>query len=71
MCNDGALGAQIAPSAHIAWSARSVADAVRDLPQAPMTTVDPGVQRVEFSVGDATMEISTDEIRDAVAALSG
>ena len=36
-----------------------------------MTTGDPGVQRVEFSVGDATMELSTDEIRDAVAALSG
>ena len=36
-----------------------------------MATGDPGVQRVEFSVGDATMELSTDEIRDAVAALSG
>jgi threonine aldolase len=36
-----------------------------------MTTGDPGMQRVEFSVGDATMALSVDEIRSAIAALSG
>ena len=36
-----------------------------------MTTGDPAVQRVEFSVGDATMELSIDEIRVAIGALSG
>src|SRR3954469_11464188 len=35
-----------------------------------MTTGDPAVQRVEFSVGDATMALSVDEIRSAIAALS-
>jgi threonine aldolase len=37
----------------------------------PMTTGDPAVQRVEFSIGDATMALSLDDIRSAVAALSG
>jgi threonine aldolase len=36
----------------------------------PMPTGDPAVQRVEFSVGDATMALSVDEIRSAIAALS-
>jgi threonine aldolase len=36
-----------------------------------MTTGDPAVQRVEFSVGDATMALSVDEIRSAVATLAG
>jgi threonine aldolase len=36
----------------------------------PMTTGDPAVQRVEFSVGDATMALSVDKIRSAIAALS-
>ena len=36
-----------------------------------MTTGDPAVQRVEFSIGDATMELSIDEIRVAIAAVSG
>ena len=36
-----------------------------------MTTGDPGVQRVELSVGDATMALSLEEIRDAVATLAG
>ena len=35
-----------------------------------MTTGDPAVQRVEFSVGDATMALPVDEIRSAIAALS-
>jgi threonine aldolase len=35
-----------------------------------MTTGDPSVQRVEFSVGDATMALPVDEIRSAVLALS-
>ena len=34
-------------------------------------TGDPGVQRVELSVGDATMAVPMDEIRAAVAALAG
>jgi hypothetical protein len=34
-------------------------------------TADPGVVRVELPVGDATMALSVDEIRDAVAALAG
>ena len=33
-------------------------------------TGDPAVQRVEFSVGDATMALSVEEIRSAIAALS-
>jgi len=37
-------------------------------PQA-MTTLDPGVQRVELSVGDATCALDPDEIRDLIAAL--
>jgi threonine aldolase len=37
-------------------------------PQA-MTTIDPGVQRVEFSVGDATCALRPEQIRDAIAAL--
>ena len=36
-----------------------------------MTTGDPGVQRVELSVGDATMALSPEEIRDAIATLAG
>jgi hypothetical protein len=34
-----------------------------------MATGDPGVQRVEFTVGDATCELDPAEIRDIVAAL--
>jgi threonine aldolase len=34
-------------------------------------TADPGVQRVELSVGDATMALSIEEARDAIAALAG
>jgi hypothetical protein len=36
-----------------------------------MTTGDPAVQRVELSVGDATMALSIDEIRGAIGVLSG
>jgi threonine aldolase len=36
-----------------------------------MTTGDPGVQRVEFSVGDATMALTVDQVRAAIALLSG
>jgi threonine aldolase len=36
-----------------------------------MPTADPAVQRVEFSIGDATMALSVGEVRDAVAALAG
>ena len=36
-----------------------------------MTTGDPAVQRVELSVGDATMALTPAEVRDAVAVLSG
>ena len=36
-----------------------------------MTTTDPGVQAVELSVGDATTALGLDEVRDAVARLSG
>jgi threonine aldolase len=35
-----------------------------------MTTGDPAVRRVEFAVGDATMALSIDDIRSAVAALA-
>jgi threonine aldolase len=35
-----------------------------------MTTGDPGVQRVELSVGDATCALDPEEIRDIVAALA-
>ena len=34
-------------------------------------TGDPAVQRVEMPVGDATLALSLDEVRDAVAALAG
>lgn len=36
-----------------------------------MTTSDPDVQLVELSVGDATMALSSEEIRDAIAVLAG
>ena len=36
-----------------------------------MTTGDPGVQRVELWVGDATMALPTSGIRDAIATLAG
>jgi hypothetical protein len=36
-----------------------------------MTTGDPAVQRVEFAVGDATMALALDDIRSAIAVLSG
>jgi threonine aldolase len=36
-----------------------------------MTTGDPAVQRVELSVGDATLALPIEEIRSAVAVLSG
>jgi threonine aldolase len=35
-----------------------------------MTTADPVVQRVELPVGDATLALTLDEVRDAVATLS-
>jgi hypothetical protein len=36
-----------------------------------MTTIDPGTQRVELSVGDATCALEPDRIRDIIAALIG
>jgi threonine aldolase len=36
-----------------------------------MTTIDPGVQRVELSVGDATCALEPGQVRDVVAALTG
>jgi threonine aldolase len=36
-----------------------------------MATADPGVQRLEFSVGDATMDLEPAEVRDIFAALTG
>ncbi|SOD94948.1 threonine aldolase family protein [Blastococcus haudaquaticus] len=36
-----------------------------------MTTGDPAVQRVELPVGDATMALSLDEVRGAIATLAG
>jgi threonine aldolase len=36
-----------------------------------MTTGDPGVQRVELSVGDATLALTPAEVRDAVGRLAG
>jgi hypothetical protein len=36
-----------------------------------MTTGDPAVQRVELSVGDATLALPLEDIRSAVAVLSG
>jgi len=35
----------------------------------PYTTVSPGLQRVELSVGDATMDFAPTEVRDLIAAL--
>jgi len=35
-----------------------------------MPTVDPGVQRVELSVGDATRALQPDQVRDIIAALT-
>ena len=37
----------------------------------PMPTGDPDVVRVELSVGDATMALTVDEVRTAIATLSG
>jgi len=36
-----------------------------------MTTIDPGIQRVELSVGDATCALEPDQVRDIIAALIG
>jgi threonine aldolase len=36
-----------------------------------MTTIDPGVQRVELPVGDATCALQPDQVRDIIAALIG
>jgi len=36
-----------------------------------MTTIDPGIQRVELSVGDATCTLEPDQIRDIIATLAG
>jgi threonine aldolase len=36
-----------------------------------MTTTDPGIQRVELSVGDATCTLKPDRIRDIITALTG
>jgi threonine aldolase len=36
-----------------------------------MTTADPGVQRVELSVGDATCALRPEQVRDIIAALAG
>jgi hypothetical protein len=36
-----------------------------------MPTADPGVQRVELPIGDATMALSLAEIREAIATLAG
>jgi hypothetical protein len=35
-----------------------------------MVTPDPGVQRVELYVGDATREVPPDKVRDIVVALT-
>jgi threonine aldolase len=53
-----AAAARRLASEHRAWT----------WPQA-MTTLDPGVQRVELSVGDATCALDPGEIRDLIAAL--
>jgi threonine aldolase len=37
----------------------------------PMATGDPAVQRVEFSVGDATMALSVEDVRSAIGVLAG
>jgi hypothetical protein len=36
-----------------------------------MTTGDPGVQRVELSVGDATRALTPGQVRDIIATLTG
>src|SRR6516164_9987385 len=36
-----------------------------------VTTIDPGVQRVELSVGDATCKLEPDQVRDIITALLG
>ena len=35
----------------------------------PFSTVSPAVQRIEFTVGDATMDFTPTEVRDLIAAL--
>jgi hypothetical protein len=36
-----------------------------------MPTIDPGIQRVELSVGDATCTLEPAQVRDIIAALIG
>jgi hypothetical protein len=36
-----------------------------------MPTIDPGIQQVELSVGDATCALEPDRVRDIIAALIG
>ena len=37
--------------------------------RAPLPTQDPAVQKFELSVGDAALELTAEEVRDAVAAV--
>jgi len=36
----------------------------------PFSTVSPAVQRIEFTVGDATLDFTPAEVRDLIAALT-
>jgi hypothetical protein len=36
-----------------------------------MPTIDPGIQRAELSIGDATCTLEPDQVRDIIAALIG
>ena len=58
-----------------AWSWLGAALATTALPfgavNAPGQRYHPAVLRVEFSVGDATMALSPDAVRSAIAVLSG
>ena len=58
-------------SEHFAAAARTLAEGGLWTWERATGTADPGVQRVELSVGDATMALSIEEIRSAIAALAG
>ena len=58
------------PEAFVAGARELAEQGLWTWPKA-MTTADPAVQRVELPVGDATLALGLDEVRDAVRVLSG
>lgn len=57
------------PAAFAAAARRLAADQGVWTWPTPATTIDPGIQRVELAIGDATLALPAPEVRDLIAAL--